>query len=138
MADLARTRFCVPGDRVALVRSFTQADFDLFAALSGDDNPIHVDPVFAAGTHFGRTVSHGMLLFSVFAALMRRHGLAGAQVGQALMFPNPTFVGEPVRFEATVTAIEADAVVVAQRAERTRDGAIVCEGTARYQLRGAP
>lgn len=121
------------GDHVELRRSFTQADFDGFADLSGDDNPIHVDPAFAAGTHFGRTVSHGMLLYSVFDALMRRSGLVGVAVGQSLMFPNPTFADEPVLFSATVTAADAAGIVVAQRATRLGDGAIVCEGVARYR-----
>jgi acyl dehydratase len=124
------------GDRVELVRVFTQSDFDRFATLSGDDNPIHVDPSFAATTHFGRTVSHGMLLYAVLAALVRRSGLAGKAVGQKLMFPNPTFSGEPVRFSATVVAIEGDAIVLAERVERLGDGAVVCEGEARYARGG--
>jgi acyl dehydratase len=124
------------GDRVELVRVFTQQDFDRFAKLSGDDNPIHVDPAFAATTHFGRTVSHGMLLYAVLAALVRRGGLAGKAVGQKLMFPNPTFTGEPVRFSATVVAVEGEAIVLAERVERLGDGAVVCEGEARYARGG--
>ena len=125
------------GDRVELVRVFTQQDFDRFAKLSGDDNPIHVDPGFAATTHFGRTVSHGMLLYAVLSGLVRRSGLAGTAVGQTLMFPNPTFTGEPVRFSATVVAVEGDALVLAERVERLGDGAVVCEGEARYAPGGA-
>jgi len=49
----------------------TQADFDAFAAVSGDDNPIHVDPEFSAHTRFGRTVAHGMLLYSRLWAMVR-------------------------------------------------------------------
>src|SRR5688500_2787 len=49
----------------SLVRSLSQAEFDLFARISGDNNPIHVDPEFSARTRFGRTVSHGMLLYTV-------------------------------------------------------------------------
>ena len=49
---------------MVLERTLTQQDFDLFAKLSGDSNPIHVDPEFSARTRFGKTVSHGMLLFS--------------------------------------------------------------------------
>ena len=49
--------------------SFSQADFHRFARLSGDHNPIHVDPDYAAGTRFGATVSHGMLLFSAVRGL---------------------------------------------------------------------
>lgn len=128
----AEGRLARVGDRVELVRVFGQADFDRFAELSGDDNPIHVDTRFAATTHFGRTVSHGMLLYAVLAALVRRGGLAGKAVGQKLMFPNPTFSGEPVRFSATVVAVEGDAIVLAERVERLGDGAVVCEGEARY------
>ena len=50
----------------------TQDAFDRFAALSGDDNPIHVDPDFSARTRFGRTVSHGMLIYSRVWALAGR------------------------------------------------------------------
>jgi len=43
----------------------TQRDFDRFAELSGDDNPIHVDPAFAARTRFQKPVAQGMLLYGL-------------------------------------------------------------------------
>ncbi|NDJ34144.1 MAG: hypothetical protein GYB64_05715, partial [Chloroflexi bacterium] len=55
----------VIGTVIERKRTFTQADFDLFAELSGDDNPIHVDPTFSARTRFGRTAAHGMMLYSM-------------------------------------------------------------------------
>ena len=55
----------IVGETITRPLSFTQAQFDRFAALSGDDNPIHVDPQFAARTRFGRTVAHGMFLLSL-------------------------------------------------------------------------
>jgi acyl dehydratase len=75
---------------------FTQADFDRFADLSGDDNPIHVDPAFAARTKFGRTVAHGMLLYSTLIRIMGEAfpGPGSRQLTQELMFPSPTFAGE--------------------------------------------
>ena len=79
---------------VAFTWTPRQADFDAFARISGDDNPIHVDPDFSARTRFGRTVSHGMLLYTrVFAHLVelypgRSHTL------QTLMFPNPSYADE--------------------------------------------
>src|SRR5690606_41700541 len=51
------------GNRVK--RVVTQRDFDRFASLSRDDNPIHCDPAFASGTHFGATVAHGMFLYGL-------------------------------------------------------------------------
>ncbi|MCB9135880.1 MAG: MaoC family dehydratase [Anaerolineales bacterium] len=83
--------------------TFTQADFDRFAALTGDDNPIHVDPAFAARTRFGKTVAHGMFLYSHLCAALTRFFPGYEQVEQEMMFPNPTFAGEPVTFHLTVT-----------------------------------
>lgn len=78
-------------------RVLTQHDFDRFARLSRDDNPIHCDPAFARGTQFGATVAHGMLLFSLLCAQMQR-GRAGPvlPLAQTLMFPQPTYVGDGV------------------------------------------
>jgi len=74
---------------------FTQEEFDEFARLSGDDNPIHVDSTFAAGTRFRRTVAHGMFLFAVMSAeLARTEGFHPAY--QELLFNGPTFAGEPM------------------------------------------
>lgn len=94
------------GARFTTVRRFDQADFDAFASLSGDDNPIHVDPAFAAGTHFGRTVSHGMLLYGCLCAAISEHLPGARQLEQELMFPTGTPTGEEVEFRIDVTAVD--------------------------------
>lgn len=75
-------------------RCYSQAEFAAFAALSGDDNPIHVDAAFAATTRFGRPVAHGMLLYSTLCAALSRHFPGAVQTEQALMFPAPTYADE--------------------------------------------
>lgn len=95
------------GQVLELQRSFSQADFDRFARLSGDDNPIHVDPAFAAATRFGRTVAHGMLLYSAVEAALSRLAPDLAPISQTLKFPNPTYAGEPVRIHLAVTAVNS-------------------------------
>ena len=87
-------------------KTFTQAEFDAFARLSGDDNPIHVDPEFSARTRFGRTVAHGMLLYSVLCGTISRHFPGAVQLSQELMFPAPTFADEPMTI--TVQILEQD------------------------------
>ncbi|WP_420630089.1 MaoC family dehydratase [Candidatus Leptofilum sp.] len=77
-------------------RTFTQAEFGAFAKLSGDDNPIHVDPEFSARTRFGRTVAHGMFLYSVVCGVISRHFPGAVQLSQSLMFPAPTYADEPM------------------------------------------
>ncbi len=84
-------------------RVLLQADFDRFARLTGDDNPIHCDPAFAAKSHFGATVAHGMLLYScICKALTEQIGPGVVQFEQTLMFPNPTYVGDRLRIDLQV------------------------------------
>ncbi|MBI3523029.1 MAG: MaoC family dehydratase N-terminal domain-containing protein [Betaproteobacteria bacterium] len=84
-------------------RVLSQVDFDRFARLSGDDNPIHCDPSFARNSHFGATVSHGMFLYSlIYKALAETMSDPGAlQVEQELMFPNPGFAGDDIDVRVT-------------------------------------
>lgn len=77
-------------------RVLLQADFDRFARLSGDDNPIHCDAAFAARSHFGATVAHGMMLYGCIAKGLAELIPGPVQLEQNLMFPNPTFVNEPI------------------------------------------
>ena len=77
-------------------RPVTQADLDGFAAVSGDDNPIHTDPEFAATTPFERPVAHGMFLFSLVRAELRRRWPDARLRHQQLTFPAPTPTGSAV------------------------------------------
>jgi 3-hydroxybutyryl-CoA dehydratase len=116
-------------------RTFTQSDFDRFAALSGDDNPIHVDPVFSAETRFGRTVAHGMLLYSALWALICENFPGAVQETQALMFPAPTYVDEPVRLEIDVVAQPSpDIFDLAARIVTERDGTLTLDGSTRIAV----
>lgn len=128
-----------PGAVALVRRTFSQEDFDRFAALSGDDNPIHVDPVFAARTRFGRPVCHGMLLYStICAALTAEVGPGYAQIDQELMFVTPTYAGEEVVVRLEVTALSHEHGTAALSTVMARpDGAIACQGSTRIRLPGA-
>lgn len=106
-------------------RTLSQADFDAFARVSGDDNPIHVDAAFSARTRFGRTVSHGMLLFAILTAALRRARPGMRLAETALMFPNPAYAGEPLIFSATTDGAAQE--TIAASAVRVADRAVVCE-----------
>lgn len=111
----------------------SQADFDRFALLSGDDNPIHVDPFFAGRTRFGRTVAHGMLLLSILWGMLHRHLRdTGRQLSHSLMFPNPSYAGEALRFTATVEQAGSGRIALAVLVERVADGAVTCEGRVEF------
>jgi len=92
-------------------RVLLQDDFNRFARLTGDDNPIHCDPEFAKKSHFGATVAHGMLLYScICKALTEQIGPGVVQLEQSLMFPNPTYVGDRLRVDLHVAA-ESDGLL---------------------------
>jgi acyl dehydratase len=95
------------GQKATYLKSFTQEDYDRFAAISGDNNPIHVDPAFSARTKFGKTVAHGMLLYSTIGRCLGEYlpGPGTLQISQELMFPNPTFVGQEITLELEVSAL---------------------------------
>jgi acyl dehydratase len=82
---------------VGTVRTFTPEDQDAFALLSGDYNPMHVDPIAARRFLFGRTVVHG-----IHALLWAIDGWAEAQTRPVRVkslkasFRRPVLVGEPV------------------------------------------
>jgi len=124
-------------ETLVLERTLTQDDFDAFAQLSGDDNPIHVDPDFARRSRFGRTVSHGMLLSTVLGGLLDRLAPGSRQVSQKLMFPAPTYAGEPMRFSVVRKSDDGRHVVAEIGCERVADGTITCAGEAILLRRGA-
>lgn len=117
-------------DTIVLEKVLTQSDFDAFAELSGDDNPIHVDEAFSAKTRFGRTVSHGMLLCTVLRGLLEQLVPGGRQVEQKLMFPSPTYAGDAMRFAVIRRSDDGRHVVAELNCERIEDGVITCAGEA--------
>ena len=114
--------------RAVLEKAFTQADFDAFAALSGDDNPIHVDPDFSARTRFGRTVAHGALLCSVLRGLVETLVPGGRQLSQSTMYPAPSPAGEALRFVAETVTESAQSVRIRLEVTRLGDGEMTCQG----------
>ncbi len=118
------------GQHFTSTRTFTQDDFNRFAALSGDDNPIHVDPAFSARTKFGRTVAHGMLLYGVICGAVSEHLSEAQQLSQDLRFPSPTYTDEALTIQLAVKDVNADERTARIEATITRpSGQVTCEGT---------
>ena len=78
---------------------FTQNQFNAFAKLSGDTNPIHTDPEFSARTTFGRTVAHGMFLYGNVIRELGEFMPPFVQLYQEMMFPSPTFTEEDLELK---------------------------------------
>ena len=123
-----------PVQQVSIIKVFSQADFDSFASLSGDNNPIHTDPDFSAGTRFGRTVAHGLLLCSVLRGLIEQL-VPGARLDeQSVMFPAPTFTNEPMQFTVNTAEGAGNGIELKLEVKRMNDDVVTCQGQARVSL----
>ena len=95
------------GSSIKIGWSFSQIDFDRFAKLSGDNNPIHVDPVFSSQTHFGRPVAHGMLLFGVLSGQLHCALQPDSLVvAQEMMFTAPTYADESLMISLELESVD--------------------------------
>lgn len=88
--------------------SFSQADVQAFANVSGDHNPIHLDEEVAAQTVYKRPILHGMLGASVFSRIigMTFPGEGTVYLNQTLQFKRPMYPDEQYRAEMVVLEVE--------------------------------
>jgi 3-hydroxybutyryl-CoA dehydratase len=96
------------GEAVTFAKTITEADILLFAAVSGDTYPLHVDAEYAKASRFGQRVAHGMLsasLLSTVAGLMLGTP-GGVFVEQTLAFRRPVFIGDTLTARAELVAID--------------------------------
>ncbi len=86
------------GQKASYVRRLEERDLVLFAAVSGDRNPLHLDANYAATTPFNQRIAHGMWTAGLISAAlaMELPGPGGIYLGQTLEFRAPVFVGDTI------------------------------------------
>ncbi|HPQ08539.1 MAG TPA: MaoC family dehydratase [Bacteroidia bacterium] len=89
---------------------FSQKDVDDFALITGDNNPIHLNPEYAAKTMFKRPIMHGMLGASLFSKVFGTMfpGEGTIYLKQSLNFLKPMYVDTPYVAEFTVKEVVPD------------------------------
>ena len=98
------------GMRATFSKTITEADIVLFAAVSGDNNAMHVNEEFAATTRFGGRIAHGFLTASVISAAVanRLPGPGTIYLSQQLNFRAPVRIGQTVHASVSVNAIDRE------------------------------
>jgi 3-hydroxybutyryl-CoA dehydratase len=98
------------GMRATFSKTITEADIVLFAAVSGDNNAMHVNEEFAATTRFGGRIAHGFLTASVISAAVanRLPGPGTIYLSQQLNFRAPVRIGQTVHASVCVSAIDRE------------------------------
>jgi len=98
------------GMSATYAKTITDADIVLFAGVSGDSNPVHVDDDYARETMFKGRIAHGMLTASFISAVLgtRLPGPGCIYLSQNLRFKAPVRIGDTVRAVVEVTEVDRD------------------------------
>ncbi|UYM15043.1 MaoC family dehydratase [Endozoicomonas euniceicola] len=95
------------GQSDSLTRTLTEKDLLLFAKVSGDTNPVHLDKNFAATTQFEDRIAHGMWTSSLISCALatKLPGPGGIYLSQEVKFMRPVKVGDTVTVKLEVLDI---------------------------------
>ena len=128
------------GMKAAFGKTITDADIVMFAGVSGDTNPVHLDEEFAATTPFGGRIAHGMLTASLISTVLgtKLPGPGCIYLSQSMKFLAPVRVGETVRAEATIKAVDRERRRVVLETVCTVGGKNVLEGEALLMVARRP
>lgn len=93
-----------PGDEVSFSHVIDESAVATFAQLTGDYNPLHMDPAYASATQFGERIAHGMLVASFFSTLIGMYlpGRRALFLSQDVRFAKPVRLGERITFRGRV------------------------------------
>ena len=98
------------GQSAEIAHTVTDADIRAFAAVSGDNNPVHLDEAYAAATPFKTRIAHGMLSAGYISAVLgtRLPGPGAIYISQTMNFKRPVRIGDEMITRATVAAIDSE------------------------------
>ncbi|MBO4873789.1 MAG: MaoC family dehydratase [Bacteroidales bacterium] len=122
------------GDTYTEKVRYTQANVDTFAQISGDNNPIHINPEYASKSIFGRCIVHGFFAGAVFSKVFGTQwpGEGTIYLYQEMKFMSPVFVEQD--YNAVFEVVELDEVKHRGTIKCTlqdADGKVAIAGTAK-------
>ena len=121
------------GDAEEFAKTVTDADVVLFAGVTGDLNPAHLNEPFAAGTFFKGRIAHGMLSAGFISAVIgtKLPGPGAIYMSQSLRFTAPVRIGDTITARAKVIeVIEEKNRVKLSTTCTNQDGTVVLDGEA--------
>ena len=121
------------GDSASTAKTISEADVYLFAGITGDHNPAHINEEASKKTAFGGRIAHGILSAGLISAVlaMKPPGPGTISLGQELKFTKPVRFGDTVTATATVSEIVAEKNIVKLETICTNQkGEVVIKGMA--------
>lgn len=95
------------GDKAFVEKTISETDVYLYAGITGDLNPAHINEEHAKNTFFKTRIAHGMLTAGLISAVlgMKLPGCGTIYLGQELKFTAPVLIGDTVKAEVEVIEI---------------------------------
>lgn len=121
------------GDSASMSKTITETDVYLFAGITGDLNPAHVNEVASSKTPFGGRIAHGILSAGLISAVlaMKIPGPGTIYLGQELKFTKPVRFGDTVTATCTVAeVVEEKNIVKLETICTNQNGEVVIKGMA--------
>jgi 3-hydroxybutyryl-CoA dehydratase len=121
-------------------KTVTEADIVMFAGVSGDTNPVHINQLFAEGTMFKGRIAHGMLSASFISTVVGTSlpGPGCIYINQSLRFRAPVKAGDTVVARATVKEILPERRRVVLTTVCTVGETVVIDGEATMMVANRP
>jgi 3-hydroxybutyryl-CoA dehydratase len=121
----------VVGDRVTFSKTVGESDVYLFAGVTGDLAPNHVDRTYMARTGYGERIAHGVLVLGYTSTastrMLERAGAHAVSYGyDRVRFTAPVFFGDTVTVEYTVERVDEDAGKVYSAIRVTNQDGVLC------------
>lgn len=128
------------GMEASFAKTVSEADIQSFAEVTGDKNPVHLDPDYAAKTIFKGTIAHGMLSAGYISAVfgMEMPGPGAIYVSQTLNFRAPVRRGDKVVAKVRVLELYPSKRRARFECICSVDGKVVVEGEAVLMVPGRP
>ena len=114
----------------------TEKDIELFAEVSGDRNPLHMDDAFAKNTPFGQRIAHGALTASYISGILGNDlpGPGSIFVGLNMRFRRPVYIGSHVTEKVEVTEMKERGNRVTLKVSCSVDGKAAISGEAHVMV----
>ena len=128
------------GMTASIEKTISGADVEMFAALSGDTNPIHLDESYAKNSDFGQRIVHGMFSAALISAVAgtKLPGAGGIYLSQELKFRKPIFIDDTATATLTITDINLRRARICMKTEVHVEGKLVVSGEANYMVSKRP
>lgn len=125
------------GQTDSFSKTISESDIYLFAGITGDLNPVHVDQEFASTTKFGKRIAHGMLSSGLICTVlgMKLPGPGTIHMKQSLTFKAPVFIGDTITAKAEILSInqEKNEAIISTNLYN-QNGILITEGEALVKL----